>query len=232
MTRSRALAVAGVVSVLVLGCGGSSGLIDPSIDTVLERSSQAMAEVDTARFTIEKSGAAVHIDEEDLIEFNAADGRYSAPASADALVKVRAFGLATEVGAVAMDGDLWITNPLTGQWEPAPADFTFDPTVLFDDSVGWSNLLSEGLENAELVADEVDSSGRYQVNGTVGAERVGVLTGGLVTEASDIAIFIDGTSGTIDEVGFSVGDGQDESRWRLFLSDYGVDVTVTRPPVS
>jgi lipoprotein LprG len=233
MPGSRGLAVASVLAVALLGCGGgSSGVIDASIDAVLTQSSLAMAEVDTARFTIEKSGAAVHIDDEDLIEFNAADGRYSAPSSADALVKVRAFGLATEVGAVAIDGDLWITNPLTGVWEAAPADFTFDPTVLFDDAVGWSALLSGGLENAELVSDELDSDGRYQVQATVGADRVGVLTGGLVTEASDIDIFIDGRSGHIVEVAFAVGEGQDQSRWRLVLSDFGVDVTVTGPPVS
>ena len=47
-----------------------------------------MGTVDTVAFTIERSGAPVHIDTNGLLVFNKAVGRFAAPTSADALVTV------------------------------------------------------------------------------------------------------------------------------------------------
>lgn len=231
--------VRGLLALLILwpavaacGSGEESSAIDGDIDSVLAASSAAMTGVRSAAFTIEKSGASVFIDNDGLIDFQSADGRYAAPSRADAILRVRALGLNTEVGAVAVDGQVWFTNPLTGAWEAAPESFTFDPTTLFDPEVGWSALLSTGLEDPELVEPEPDADRRYRVRGVVGADRVGVLTGGLVDEPSVVDLLIDAETGEIGVVTFDVGDGDELTSWVLTITDYGVPVTITAPDLA
>ncbi len=236
MPRSfRILALALAVLAASSGCSSdgesAAALVDPTIDEILTASSAAMAEVETARFEIAQTGAPVFIDNDSLIRFVGAKGRYAAPESADALVSVEALGLATEVGAVAIDGEIWITNPLTGAWEVAPEGFSFDPTILFDDQQGWSVLLAEGLDDPSLVANSPDAEGRYEISATISAGRVGVLTGGLVEESSDVTLWIDGKTARISEVSFDVTIDEGLTSWNLELSDYGADVSIEKPVV-
>ena len=227
-------ALFGLLLLLVLnGCSSEAGddagteLLD--VDGVLERSATAMADVDSVRFTIELEGADVFIDDDGLIGFRSAEGRFAAPSSADAVVAVNALGLATEVGAIAIDGEVWLTNPLTGDWETAPESLTFDPARLFDPEVGFSALLSDGLVNAVLVTPEPDATGRYHVTADVDPVRVSALTGGLVDDVDNVDLWIEASSGRLLEVTFDVGIDAGGTSWRLLLDDYGASVS-TNPP--
>lgn len=188
-----------------------------------------MSDIDTVLFTIELEGADVFIDDNGLIGFRMAEGRYAAPSSADAVVAVNALGLATEVGAIGIDGEVWITNPLTGDWEPAPEAFTFDPALLFDPEVGFSALLADGLVNAELVAPAPDADQRYHINADVDPATVAALTGGLVDDVDNVDLWVDADSGLLTEVTFDVGIEAGGTSWRLVLTDYGTPVTITEP---
>ena len=205
---------------------------DATIGEVLDRSSSAMADVETARFAIEQTGAAVYIDQAEQIQFSGATARYSTPSSADALIGVTAFGLSTEVGAVAIDGEIWITNPLTGKWEAAPEGLSFDPTVLFAADTGWAALLSDGLQAPELITEDGDTDERHHVRSSVQADRVSTLTGGLVNESSTLDLWVDARTGLVDEATFDVETGGGLTSWRLTVTDYGTDVTINKPDLS
>lgn len=198
-------------------------------DLVLSNASDAMAGIDSVAFTIEHVGADVFIDDDGLIGFEAANGRYAAPSSAEAIVAVNALGISTEIGAVAIDGQIWITNPLTGRWEEGPEALTFDPAQIFDDTVGISGLLADGFTQAELASVDPDVEGRYEVSGAVDPERVSDLTGGLVDDVSDATVWVDAETSRVDEISFDVEIDGSDSSWRLVLDDYGVDVTITMP---
>ena len=233
MTRRRSL-VLGLLLVLIGGaCSSGSGGDDDAesldIDGVRSLAADAMSDIDTVLFTIELEGADVFIDDDGLIGFRNAEGRYAAPSSADAVVAVNALGLATEVGAIAIDGEAWITNPLTGDWEPAPAAFTFDPALLFDPEVGFSTLLADGLVNAELVAPAPDEDQRYHIAADVDPVRVAALTGGLVDDVDNVDLWVDARSGLLTEVTFDVGIDAGGTSWRLLLTDYGSPVSITEP---
>lgn len=233
MTRLRSSLFGVLLLVVLASCSSSSGDDGQSevldVDGVRDLAAAAMADVDSVLFAIELEGADVFIDDEGLIGFRMAEGRFAAPSSADAVVSVTALGLATEVGAVAIDGEVWITNPLTGDWEAAPESLTFDPALLFDPTIGFSGLLSDGLSNAALVAPEPDPDGRYHITAEVDPVRVSALTGGLVDDVDNVDLWVEATSGRLVEVTFDVGLDTGGTSWRLLLSDYGADVTVTRP---
>lgn len=202
-----------------------------SVDDVLAGSAAAMAAVDTVAFTIERTGADVSIDEAGAIRFDAAEGRFAAPAAAEAVLDVEALGFATQVGAVAIDGETWLTNPVSGDWELAPEDLGFDPATLFDPEVGFAALLADGLADPVLVDPEPDAQGRYQVRGTAAAERVATLTGGLADEATEIELWIDAGTGRVQEARFESDTAEGPATWHLTLTDYGADVTITEPDV-
>lgn len=223
-----------VVLVLLAACSGD----DPAdtaaptaavtAETILAEAAEAMAAVDSVRFELTRSGAEAHLDDGETITFNSADGRFAAPDSADAVVEVAIAGFTTEVGAVAVDGEIWLTNPVTGAWEAAPEELTFNPATLFDPEVGWRALLANGLSDVELVETSAD---RHRITGTAAAERVDVLTGGLVEAAAPIEVVIDTDTGLLDEVSFDVEVADGTTMWQVVLVDYGTEVMVTVPPL-
>ena len=201
-----------------------------TVESVLARSSQVMDEVESASFALERTGADVFLDEGGSIRFDSARGRYVAPSSADAVLEVEAMGFATEVGAVVIDGESWLTNPVSSRWEPAPPNLSFDPATLFDAEVGFPSLLSQGLTEAELVEPGPDDQGRYHVRGTVAGDRVATLTGGLVETETEVDLWIDAETSRVAEVRFDAPapDGG-TSTWRMVLDDYGEQFTITKP---
>lgn len=203
------------------------------MDRILLDAGAAMSTVESASFVIEQSGAAIFIDDAEQLEFQSADGRFARPASAEALITVDALGFTTQVGAIAIDGDLWFTNPLSGEWTEAPESFTFDAATLFQPDVGFPALLAEASASAELIEDSPSENGRddeeHHVRATVGAERVSVLTGGLVAEESEVDLWIDDVSNRIVELRFELLIDDAVSSWRMTISGYDAEVTIVPP---
>ncbi len=197
-------------------------------DEILQASATAMAGVDGVTFTIERTGADVFIDDGESLAFVSAEGRFGAPSSADALVRVETSGLTLEVGAVAIDGTIWLSDPVSGGWDEASEDLTFDPATLFDPEIGWRALLAEDLSDVELVSAQ---GGTAMLTGIAAAERVDVLTGGIVDEAAPVEIAIDTETGLVRTVEFEVETGGGIAEWRVVLDNYGAQVDVTAPPL-
>lgn len=220
-------------AVLAGGCSGGSSdsTLPPDAAEILSAAADAMGAIDTVRFTIERGGAPVYIDPADLLAFVSAEGRYAAPGSAEAVVVIDVGGVSTQIGAVAIEGDTWLSNPITGAWEPAPAAYTFDPATLFDPAVGWRPLLAEGLSGVELVNDDPsDDGGRYHVRGLAAQARVAVITAGMVSSQSPVIdLWIDAETGEVTDVSFPTTYRGEISDWALEFFDYGDDVEITPP---
>ncbi len=218
-----------VVLVTATACSGGDDAADPG--AIIALSIERMRDVDTVAFTLDRTGAPVFIDEEGLLEFTSAVGRFAAPESAEALLTVRALGIPTQVGAVQIGGETWLTNPITGSWEAAPAGFTFDVAKLFDPDTGWSALLAGGFANQFFVAEEElegETLAHFRV--TAPADRVEQITAGMVRgQAVDGDLWIAGPTGEIRELSFATDMADGVTTWRLRLSEYGLEVEITAP---
>ncbi|MEO1060505.1 MAG: LppX_LprAFG lipoprotein [Actinomycetota bacterium] len=195
---------------------------------ILDEAATAMAEVESVTFTIERTGAEVFIDDGENLAFVSADGRFGAPSSADALVTVELGSATLQVGAVAIDGTIWLTDPVSGGWEEASDSLSFDPATLFDPEIGWRALLAEDLSEVELVSSEGSTA---VITGIAAAERVDVLTGGIVDEAAPVELTIDTDTDLISSVEFDVDTDDGIAEWRVELENYGAQVDVTAPPL-
>ena len=121
-----------IVGVLLVGsaglaataCGGSDepegDPLPAEVGAILAASAQAMGDVTSVRFTLARSGAPVYIDTFESLALDGVDGRFAAPASADAVLTVEVDGsLKTKLGAVAIDDEVWLSNPVTGDLRTA-----------------------------------------------------------------------------------------------------------------
>ncbi|MEM9468230.1 MAG: LppX_LprAFG lipoprotein, partial [Actinomycetota bacterium] len=193
----------------------------------IDTAATAMAAVESVRFDVERSGDPVYIDTVESIELDAVIGRFAAPADADAIVTVTIDGsLVTELGAVALGTDIWLSNPITGDFEPLPPSYDIDPSRFFDPTGGWQPLL-DGLTDRELL----DDGAAYVVRGVAPEAELRRVTAGLV-RADDVVVdlWLDPHTALVQRIEFSVtGARYGTSDWRIDLSDYGAPFTIVAP---
>ena len=243
MQLLRRLAPVLVLVVFATACSSStdaatttapSSTIPPDVEAILDASAQAMGSIESVHFTIRRGGALVSIDSAGTLVFDSAEGRYGSPGAADALVTIDVNDIKVRVGAIAIDGSTYLTNPITGRWEPVPDAYEFDPAALFDPEVGWRPLLAEGYDDVTLIGTEERSDViTYHLTGTAREQRVEAITAGLVANQDvELDLWVDVATGEVREVEFSAFSANGESFWTLTFFDYGADVTIEPPDLS
>ena len=237
--RCRALCHATVLAaaLVLIGCGDDAEPegepLPPDAGTIIGAASAAMGAVTSVRFELERSGAPVFIDTYESLALDKVVGRFSAPSSADAALTVTVDGdLKTQLGAVAINGVVWLSNPVTGKFEALPPGYDLDPSTFFDPEDGWRPLLAE-LRDVELVGEEDRGGGtRYHVRGVATAERVERITAGLVRDQEVlIDLWLRRDTGLVVAAEFSTELGGRVSDWTLGLSDYGESFDIEAPDV-
>lgn len=239
MLRSTPHALLFALSVLVAACSSSNGAEDPAeaeytVESVRSETAAAMAEIESVAFTVTRDGAEVAIDEAGLVVFESADARFAAPASTEAVVSVTLLGNLVELGAVSIDGTLWLTDPLTGDWQDATGTIAFDPSKIFSPSQGISHILATELTNVSLASNDPDADGLLLLQGTVPAIDVDTLTSGLVSAEAQADVLIDADTFVVRRIMFDTPLDEDAGEasiasWLVELSDYNADVTIEAP---
>jgi lipoprotein LprG len=184
------------------------------------------------RFTLTHSGAPVYIDTFESLALESVDGQYAAPARAQAVLNVEVDGsLKTQLGAIAIDATVWLSNPVTGVFEPLPAGYDLDPSSFFDPEDGWRPLLA-GLQEPVFVG-EVDRGGsRYHISGLAPAAQVEIISAGLVRDQDvEIDFWIHPVTGLVTAAEFTTTFEGAESEWVLELRDYGETFEISPPQV-
>lgn len=238
VTTARRFAFACATAVLsscaFVACGGSDGEpegepLPADVETVLAAASTSMGEVTSVRVELKRSGAPTFIDEFDSIRLDELEGRYEAPSSADAVLDVTIDGTEhARLGAVAFEGDVWLSNPITGTFEPLPSGYDIDPAAFFDPVNGWRPLLAE-LTDVQLVGEEDRGGTRYHVRGTAAAERMKAITAGLVEQELRIDFWMRRDTGLVTASEFTTTFEGQETSWVLELRDYGEEFDIEPP---
>ena len=226
------------IAVLSLSACGGSGAAEPTeptipddVASIVDASARAMGETTSVRFELRREGAPVFIDEFEKLTLNSAIGQFTVPRSAQALLEVGIEGgLTTELGAIALDDEVWLSNPITGNFETLPAGYDIDPSLFFDPENGWQPLM-ENLSDVTLVGtEERDGNARYHIAATAPAAQVEVITARLVRN-QDVAIefWIQPVTGEVREARFSAEFDGGEVQLTLLLDDYGKEFDIQPP---
>jgi lipoprotein LprG len=230
----RTFVVATITAVVLASCAsdGDSSAATISTDPVeiQTASAEAMSGVQSVRFFLSRTGDPVFIDPADLIALDELEGRFSAPTSAEAVIDVTVSGsLATTVGAVAIGEEIWLSNPLTGEFETLPPGFDIDPSSFFDPQDGWRPLL-EQLFDVTFVSEEDRNGAAYHLTATAPAEAMTNVTAGLVSgQDVDIDLWVDPATALVRAMEFATDLDGAQSEWVLEFEDYGEPFEILDP---
>jgi len=210
---------------VLAACSGGPENAAPDPVALLAQARATMAAVETASFEMTRDGAPVTIEG---FEFASAVGRYEAPASAEAVLQVRAGDITVQLGTISVDERTWLTNPLTGRWEELAPGSGFNPAVLFDPQAGWVALLGD-LTGVSFVASEGSA---HHLAATVPPTRVEVLTAGFAAAQSvPIDLWLDESTGHIRRLELSTTGDAGVTDWTITLSGYDEPVDIEPPAV-
>ena len=92
----------------------------PNPAQILSKAGDAMLAMKSARFSLIREGDPVTFDPTTGMAFSEATGDYLAPESVRAAVKVTLFGNVLEIEIYWLPDGVYISNPLTQQFQPAP----------------------------------------------------------------------------------------------------------------
>ena len=219
---------------LGIACGGDGepegDPLPADVTSILEASSAAMGDVTSVRFDVARSGAAVYIDQFESLALDKIKGRFSAPGKADAVLTVTVDGsLHTELGAVALGGDVWLSNPVTGKFEVLDTGYDIDPATFFDPQRGWGPLMAK-LTDVALVGVEGRGGKRYHVRGVAPADQMEIVTAGLVRD-QDVTIdfWLKRDTALVTAAEFSTVFNGQTTDWVFELSHYGDHFDIKMP---
>lgn len=224
------LALVLTLASVVVGCGqlgDTEPVAVPDDPAAFQaRAAAAMGEVETVRFALTASGDPVFIDPLATLALVAADGRVAVP-DADALLTVEVSGsLQTRLGAIAVGSDAWLSNPITGDFEPLPEEYGIDPSRFFDPQGAWRPLL-ENLTDATIVGAEEDG---VLMTAVARGDDVRRVTAGLARAVAVPAeLWLDAETAEVNRIRFTTEIDGSTTTWDLRLSEYGTDVVIEPP---
>lgn len=200
------------------------------LSAAIGRATQAAQSV---HFAIAVTGRPVPIDATGLTVLNGIEGDLRRPDGVLAVLDVTIGGGVAEIRTVSLDGQQYITNPITRQWQCLAPGAAFDPAVLFAPDRGIEYLLQEGFSDITLLGtEELDGRPSYHLRGTLPAEELqaislGLLGAGPVT--ADLWADQETLRATRLVLVDTATDQANPTTWTIDFSDYDKTVEVRAP---
>ncbi len=202
-------------------------------EDILVAASETWADTSSAHFTLEIDGDA-YLDSDESIRLISADGDIKRPGSVIAKASVDAEITVVEISLAAVDGEIFITNLLSGNWERAPEDFSYDPSVLFSDTDGIGPIMTD-LQDPKLEGtEEVNGVSAHKITGTVTADRVEDITAGTIEgEAIEVTLWTGVEDAKLLRVVLTEPEGVRESpaTWTLDMTEHNKEIEIEAPVV-
>jgi hypothetical protein len=203
-------------------------------ESVLEQAANEWAQTNSAHFTLEVEGNAF-IDTNQSIRLISADGDIKRPDSVKATAKIDASIAEANVSLVFIGDQAWMTNLITGKWDKAPADFSYNPSVLFSDTDGIGPIL-KNLQNPTLEGTEsIDGKDARKVTGAVDSATVQKITAGSIQgQTIAVSVWVAEADNRILQVELTEPpiEGREPATWTLKLTKHNESVEIEAPQTS
>ncbi|MFW6074168.1 MAG: LppX_LprAFG lipoprotein, partial [Chloroflexota bacterium] len=226
-TIAKLICSACMVSLLA-ACGGGDGNSNgdgetPNAEEVLESGANRWEETETARFRLEIEGE-TYLDEAETIRLSEAEGALVWPASAETDASLSAGPVDADVSLIMIDGDVYMTDLMTGAWGEAPADFSYDPSILLSEDDGLGSIMRQIDEaTVERAGDDL------VLSGDAPADAIEPITAGAIaSDSASVPVELTFDPETFDLLGIRI-DGADDDRWTIELFDHDDAITIERP---
>lgn len=201
----------------------------PEAEEVLEQALDTFQETESAQFNLQIDGT-IGLGGEGELQLGGVEGAVARPASAQAEANVQFMGSSVTMELIAADGELYLRNPLSGEWERGPTDLNFDPALIFDEETGISRIVDR-LQNLENEGeDSVDGTDAWHVTATVDTSDVEGLTGPFFEgDTLDLDMWIATDDQRLLRVQLHDSEADEPSTWDLTLTDHNEPVDISPP---
>ncbi len=200
---------------------------DPA--TIIERAVTRWDDTESAHFVLEIDGA-TYLDNDQKIKLAGAEGDLLRPQSVKALASVAISLVTLDVSLIFIGDDAYMTDFLTGDWGPAPDDFSYNPSLLLNKTEGLGPVL-QALENPEVLGrEQVGGVDTVHMRGSVEQELIDDMTAGAIT-GDKIGVDLWFDAETVDVVKIDLAEPDDGTTWIISLSKQNEPVTIEAPDV-
>jgi hypothetical protein len=214
----------------IAGCSnGDDDNGDLTADEIIDHAAERFENTESAHFELEIDGT-IGIDDEGMIQLGAVTGEIERPSNARADANVLFGGSSVTLEMIASDGEMFMRNLLTGDWERAPSDLQYDPARIFDENDGVGAII-EQLRDVNLEGEEgVGGTDTWHITGQVETDSVRQLAGDFfVGETLDVDIWVATDDYRLLRVELHDTEADEAMSWELSLSNHDESVEITPP---
>ena len=219
--RDRAtLLLLAAVTAVAAACTGPEEQL-PDGRQLLRQSSQAMTQVDSARFVVDVQGTV------EGTSMTHAEGQLTRDGDAQGTARLALGRQTTEIRFVIVDRVLYLQGP-TGGFRQLPveaATTVYDPSVVLDPQRGIPALLNSATAARTEAREEVNGVDAYRVSATLPGDRLSVLVPG-ATQSLTGQLWIAVKGSRLVQARFPLPGGTTTVR----LSEFDAPVQITPPP--
>jgi lipoprotein LprG len=234
------MVLAMILLVVLAACGGGTATSTTptptlSIAQITDAVMQATQATKSFHFAIAFEGKSAFADPDGMFQIVDIEGDLIRPDAALVAIRVRSVGSIAVVRLVSLDGQIYVSNPITRQWRCLPPGAVFDPVVLFDPDQGIDYLIREHFEHTALeTVENLDehTTPHYHIQGIINDptfyERSYRMLG-----AGDVNmdVWADTTTHLVSKMILedTASDPDDPTRWIITLSQYNEDFDIHAP---
>lgn len=231
--RSLALLALGLLMLTgPLGIPAARAQDQPDATTLLTHTSQVLADTQALRFSLAVDGD-TWIDDMHQMRLIKAEGALQRPGKVDVEFQIELFGAGNiSIKMITIQGKAYSTDLLTGKWGPAPMEFGYDPSLLFDTNGGLGPVVSKLTKTSVTGSEKIDGRDCWKVEGTADKTSIDFLTASTMTgDSFHTTLWIDKENGQLLRIVLAepTSNGKDHpATWTMDLKDYGdssIDIT-------
>jgi hypothetical protein len=227
---------------LLFACGNDENEADPPDATsvpeqdpaaILAAASVRIGATQSLRFTLDIQGS-TFVDDAKTIQLLSARGTLARPGLVDVQFQVRLLGTQTaSIWMITAGDQSWTTDLISGEWGPAPEEFGYDPSRLFDTQDGLGPIMGK-ITNPVVAGEEtIADRATWHIHGTVPQSIIGPITANTMHgDPVTFDMWIDQETSDVLRVRLiEPGDeDKDPATWVMDLRDHDKPVTI-EPPV-
>lgn len=227
--------------VLLTGCGSGKSnnktttatpIPTPTAQQTLAAASTRFASVNTAHYALTIAGN-VYLDSAKTVALRDASGDLKRPGDATGDVNVSVAGATISVKIVAVGGAEYMTNFITGRWQTAPKDLTYNPAIIFDKNQGIQAVLAKIESPTMQGADTVNGIEAAHISGKVPRADVTPMTGNSFQgDPVDADLWVSRANNDLLKVVLkdtASQQGSTPATWTLLITKQNQPVTITKP---
>jgi hypothetical protein len=172
-----------ILMVTVAGCTESTPA-PLSASEIISQSSQKMETINSFHFVLDQVGGGTPIAMG--LEMTNAVGDVVRPDKMQATISATLSSMFLEVKIISVGEEIYMTNPLTGQWELLPTQFSI--LKVFDPNTGIVAIMKGIVDLTKLSDEEMEGAICYHLSGSIDSVELRPIT---VSSVEGVTIPID-----------------------------------------